>query len=898
MLFASKKCDKYPFSCILAIFISLIAYIIGFSYFLATDTHVYLYSQIMNFLNLTNLDNFLTVLITFYVGVLSFMIPISIQMIATIRKDFPTEQIENKFKSEFTFKWLPLLLISQIVYIGVLNIYVEENKGYPVELFAASSLFIWISYLIYLHIRKMIQYTDKDRVIRLLIKDTQKFISHENNLKHSIISLRSLSDILVNEIKETPNHDLLNKLIEDMTNFSISFIPSSGSYNQIKNENNIEYFKEIMNCIEKGTIKSIELKHYDITDKFKRSLHEIIKEIVKEDNNQIYLENLFNAHRSIFYYTIRTKAPYQHSFTYHWYSNHIFNWLNKSYIFNINYLDIFDKQQFYYIRYIIEKNKFKLFNGAISWFHHGLGFFHDINFYGIDKQHKMNDFRLVSNLDKQYKNILSKKDLDSFLENLNNFEKELLTLYEINEDIDTIKEKIQEARSKVYQKYYFYNLRNMIFGIASYCIYKQKYKYIYEIWHFKNPQDSTTHWIGHDIYPKGINEFLKFIVKNNKFDRKFRFSEDHHESDIYEREYELLLLGYIIYINNQNVNAKYIKFKDSQVLNSLKGYIEKLEEDLESIYNKKSLDRFKIIGFGNFTKSDLKDLKDNISTLLTNLKSECDQGIETNEVTQDISVDMVNEFRSNVIKNMQKYNSFINLLEYFDLYSKSEDSKKSTGFMKLLPRAMFFVEWISSYVGFDDNLSQGLVEAKNNKIIKTIIENSTITDNKNIENILSSFSNKENIFILNINHSTYFDSNKYFTDKWSKKVKQETFPDLESYSGELKYQDQQIPVFEFYIYGIEECILVLDKSQFIKFIQYETYKAEENLIDSYSIEIIDLKDKEDNEMKELLNIKEDSDTDLASYRKETLFKFNESFEININSNFCGYLINTKESEES
>lgn len=160
-----RFCKKYPLISVLSIFIVLlfltvVVFCLILDYMnILIDIAVNIKFAICTFLEVDNWGNFLPILITFYVGVLSFMIPISIQMIANIRKDFPTEEIEKKFKNELTFQWLPLLLISQIVFIGVININIEEGTAYPIILSLIMFFFIVISLLIYRHIKKMITYT-------------------------------------------------------------------------------------------------------------------------------------------------------------------------------------------------------------------------------------------------------------------------------------------------------------------------------------------------------------------------------------------------------------------------------------------------------------------------------------------------------------------------------------------------------------------------------------------------------------------------------------------------------------------------------------------------------------------------------------------------------------------
>ena len=261
---------------VLLIVLFIVGYPLLIGYIIYNQSYLEVYCFIISLLysNTDKWNNFIPILTTFYVGILSFMIPIGIQMISTIRKDFPTEQIEERFKKEFTFKYLPIILILQILFVGSFELIKNQDKTYPITLGLIFISLLAVSYMVYRHIKRLIEYTDKNLVVNWLIEDTKKYITKENNVEKSIISLRSLSDILVEEINKTPNYDLVFKLIEKLTAFSISFIPTTNTYKESEIQHNDKYFEEVVKSIKKIMKKSIEINNYDIVLQVKLLIYE------------------------------------------------------------------------------------------------------------------------------------------------------------------------------------------------------------------------------------------------------------------------------------------------------------------------------------------------------------------------------------------------------------------------------------------------------------------------------------------------------------------------------------------------------------------------------------------------------------------------------------------------
>ncbi len=847
--------------------------------------------------------NFLPILITFYVGILSFMIPISIQMISTIRKDFPTEQIEKRFKDEMTFKYLPILLVFQIFGIGIFEIF-GENSNEPTDFYILPIIIFLLfltSFLVVIHIKKMIDYTDKRQVINWLLQDTKEYIHKLNNVEMSKISIRSLFDILTKEINQTPNYDLITTTMSKIEVLSLEFIPLQTDISKDANDDSFEYFKEISSGIERISNKSISIDNQDILFEIKVLIHNIIKQIIIDRNNYRYLDNFFKHHKNIMIYSIEKNHSSKYSFTYHWYSNYIFNWLdNKSY-FNPEYLQVFDKTQFYYIQYVINQNQKDIFEEYISWLHGGIGFpdnnYSDLyEYFGYDFE----DYEALNSLDNSFNNIKTIQNLDSFLIDFNKQKERFISKFEAKEDIDKKENQANKIIVNSHSKFFFQNLLSMVMGILTFCLYKQRYDYIKFIWEYKSPKDSDIMWMGHEIYPKTINELISiFLNEAHSFNKKFSFTEHHHSSSYYENRLVLYLIGYILYNDkNYNKNTKYLLSAETeQSVNRLKFYIEKLIKIVDDVYAIEYLQIFNDLGFEKIEKRDIHILKDTITNLFNNILIECADSIKKKEETTPLSDIKIDAFKNELYKNIEtsKY-KIRNLTKIgFGNYelNNSNQSIKSLGLNTLLPRSIFFDKWTGGFVGFESGISKSIIDGENFSILTSIIDNCKVIKSDEFNSILDNFENTNDIFILSVNKHKFFRNNKFFKNSRRNDIEPMIDDDgekMSSFMGYLEFNNIDIPIFRYHDNSRDEKIIILNKTKFFTFIHMKPDYENNIMNELLYVSIQELTEDQINKIVER-DIKKDTEksTIISDLKTKVNLQVYERFEIKLDENFEGFM---------
>lgn len=873
---------------VIIIFLGLFAYTVFLFFFLTNEW----YDNVFAVLYYSPNGNFLPIIITFYVGILSFMIPVTIQMLSSIRSSFPTKQVEDRFKNEITFKVLPILLLVQIVGLILFEVSIQKDTHYPMAMFVIFMGLILTAILIYLHIRMMIKYTEKETVIYWLIGDTKRYLETKKGVNDSKISLRSLCDIVVEEINDKPNYELINSIFSELNGFYNKFIPQATNLIKIDNDERYSYFTELTVGSEKIIKKCMDIENNDIILEAKLLLmYDVIDKIISKPQNFNYLEKLFEHHRELFLYSLKTNSVQRFYFSFRWYSSIVFKWYDKTHVFNPEYLQTFDKQVFYYLREIVRTQNYELFEDFISWAHEGIGFPNNnyLDIYSYTGLGNFDSYRLQS-LEEEYNQIDTINKLDSFLVNFNLLKEEVIEQFpsEKNQILDRSKEIISSA----HQTLFFNNFIKMVHGVFSYCLYYKKYDFISLAWDYKDPKDSESHWIGHDIYPQTIKDIiLLFKKQGHRFHRKFTFNEAHHNGEYYEMRYELYLLGYLIYTKkDDNIYQKFLSgISDASYLQNLKYNIEHYYMQItKEIYVIDNLPIFQNLFSKKVEKRDIHILKDQILLLLDQLIVDCTKIIDGLEITKILSADKIKSFKASVIHELESSgNRLVELLKLgYGIYKIVDDTRgQERGLNIFLDRFIFFDTWHIGNHGYERELAKSILRDENYQIFNFLKERCEEVEDQDLSSVLDDNTSLEDVFIVMLNSHGYFRNNKYFKESWREdieKIKNHEGKQLDSFTGYLSYKDLDIPVFKFYDPSGKDEILILNKKNFIEFVQCKITDRNNVENEIYYFDISELSQEQIDEIK-----KNNSDSE---FQKKINMKLLERYYLNVQHDFQGYRI--------
>ena len=129
-------------------------------------------------------------------------------------------------------------------------------------------------------------------------------------------------------------------------------------------------------------------------------------------------------------------------------------------------------------------------------------------------------------------------------------------------------EKIEnEVISNATTRFKYNNLLEIIFAVGAYCLFENRPELITYLWEYKQPPDSDSVYIGHDIVPTNINQLIGLYFRKELFARRFDFWVGHHGNELYLKKYFILLLLRLLERIKANEKGKYEQIDNFQLPN-------------------------------------------------------------------------------------------------------------------------------------------------------------------------------------------------------------------------------------------------------------------------------------------------------------------------------------------
>jgi len=611
-------------------------------------------------------------------------------------------------------------------------------------------------------------------------------------------------------------------------------------------EKHLISFSTAVNQILRIHEAAIEAKNNEISIHAAYNLHWLLDDFSRTPNNGLFVNQILEKLFDITKIAIKYQDNSMYASSINWYIRIVFhNNIKKEGSFNLAYLKLFDKNFFSSVKYIISENQTSLFKGLVSSLVDGLNISHGLItkieqyiYYFIlpdrEKFIELNKSEFIGN---------KKRELEGSVSDLDNEDKLSEWLKRFNEIKDILhinffqnfdqkqkkecKEKEEDIINSITTEFKYNNLLEIVFAIGAYCSFKQKYDFIKCLWEYKQPVDADASWVGHDIIPNNFDQVISLYFGKYLLERKFDFWEDHHGSEIYYKEYFLLLLARVLKNIKINGEGKYEQLEKYR-LPKLNIYrISDLEHSIDELVEtaNKIKDRKKTLSILGFDVENINELFDNkLIYFLKILKEKAQEKIKEIQRDQKISQEKVDKFKEDVLKGFNESIILRDIFRHFKLYEdktkeKSKGKLERIGINMVREKAPFFDEWYVHYLDWGIDSGRGLANYENSYILEKIASNCDEVNGKNIDKILNKSNDLSNIiiFAVNLNLFEFFKDSHNFIFEWYKDSPQ---LDIRGFEGWYIFKEKYIPVFGMYQEKINKQILVLDKAKLGKLIQY------------------------------------------------------------------------------
>lgn len=679
---------------------------------------------------------------------------------------------------------------------------------------------------------KRINYESIDALKTILIKsiNSGEEVRVLDNLKIFNLSIEKLFTLSDDRFEEI----LLNKENKESQN---PYWTEEENYSSLFNSILVFYSECIKVAIESNKI--------NIAIEFKSSFNRILRRYLLKKKNIVLLKMFFKKQEELFKYCIDTDNGLSHSFGYQWYYDLTFDWSNTYGFFDLDYLDMFDKQLFKYIKYAIEKSNKKWLSGWIDWLHHGIGFM-ELNRFSSYTYFKNVDLEEIdtnfNKLDDKFKNINS-------LEKYNDFVKEFTLLNEKFKNKDSINvDENEKKQYKVIKKaltnYLFHNTKHLLFSSFAYSLYKNSYDLLYEMLNINNSSKSDVIMVGHKVLPQNMNDIISMWIKEtvtiDDENWKFKFGNVFSENDYYEAMVTFILMLHLkidkdnILFNNEKYSISELMFLKEKV-NYLKEKINDIEIYKDEL--KKQNDEF-----------DLETSKQQLEDILNKLFSDIEDKINKEINNSKISEDRVKELKDGFYNEYEKSsdnirNTLLTINENIFKQENYNEKNKKFGLKRDLPRR-FFVEETNTCVEYlGKQYAENFIRAINTEILKLVLNKSKSIFINELDKTIEKIG-QNNVIIFSTGYSEILNNNKKFRHSWE--IKNENYSITPSAYYEYEKNDIPIPIFSFFTNFDDSKTFILNKKKFFAWIEYELSLEKQNIKDNIYFSIDEINEDKEN----------------------------------------------------
>lgn len=824
---------------------------------------------------------FLSDLAAFEAMAIALAVPLSLDIVSRVSERYNSEVISKQFMREWEIGLLPPLLILNILVVVVLRFLVHDESvssgWWRVVAWVTLVSFFLVAWVLLRFVTKLKEYmSNTESTLNKLCDDAETLLSERRgNLgtgqRRFIQTLEGIGDILVSETErrnrnkmvlhglerikgivglffaiQEDDPDRFERLLltQDILDIYGKDADHAKLVLALDPERYLVSFSTVVNQLTRIHEAALEARNNEISRFATYHLNWLLGHLSRKPKNELLVEQLLRRLAEVTRRALESQDSSVYAASVHWYIDIVFNRLGKDGRFDLSYLELFDRHFFATARYIVSENQTGLFHNLVSSLVDGVL----IDSHGTTDVWQYGHLLLKSGTSgfQKYQQLNTEHDLERQIKELAMTESDLDTRAKLNEWLSRFEqlkgivepnlepERRSEAagieigiRKSVDERFKHNNLLRLVFAICTYCLFKRRPEYIRYLWDFKQPQDSDGTWIGHDIVPGTATEAVTLFFKKGVSERQFDFWEGHHGSELYYKQYFLLLLARALRSVKPTADGKHDEIVDFRLpdlnvhqLSSLEGSIDgllKVAADLRA-----QTDIMGALGFDVLETGPLFDQK--LLPFLDGLKLKAGERIRALLRDQKISQKKVGEFKNEVVESFQRSAGLRGIFEHCKLLEdRSNETYEGTvpvfGIHQVDEKASFFDEWHVLYPDWGSGYGRALASAESSHLLGQIAGQCEGIAAGRFDEILSTFDDASDLIIIadgNWLHRFLVRSEK-FKPKWRPDI-----PKLEvvGFEGWYSLGSHEVPIFGAWQGVTKGQMLILRRSTMGRLIQH------------------------------------------------------------------------------
>jgi hypothetical protein len=912
---------------------------------------------------------FVSDIIAYQAAIIAIAIPLSFEIISRISERYQSGVITKEFNRQWQFRLLIFLVLVDAC-LGVLfNFFVTDQIVGLWKLVAWLIFFLFISTNVILlsffdTLRKYA--TQTGFLVQQLTNDLENVLNHlgakrkVNNKKLSILqrrftdSLEGIGDILAFEVRQKRNEESVRKGLQQLQkagkklfelkkekNNDIEKILYSPDLFRLQKLDQIEASLQLAFLPEKHSIAlaavtnqflrvrrvASEIDDLEIVLSSDYNLIQLLKHLSQIENNEQSVGMLLGVLRDLRYSYSDSRDDSVYYIYIGWYITSVFD---KK--FDIEYLSHFNRDFSSCARQIVSKDRSQLFNQLVDLLHSSIKPPPQAS-YILDNF----DNRLMTIDYEAYCKADRTSNLANEIEQLQNLSRQIKTLKELNiclELCDKLKSIIEANFTRADQQSLNHDLtqikkhtefrlklntlRERIFDLGAYCIFKNKFDYIYQLWTFKQPEDADANWLGIDIVPQSLTELFDLCFGGSCLQNSAGIHwEDHYGSSRYYNLYTLILclrefLRTSAYENGsyQSLNGKVKMPFDaiSYTLAEIKNIAERLLLFADQIKEMKDqLSQLKFDG----ERVD-KIIEEALKPFLRSVTDKADNQIEVLLRNKRISINKFRDFCNDFVDGYKQVISVRSLFQYLDLYIEQQcpdtDSESGDlwGMESAEDKSIFFDDWYIDSDRLGDSFGNDFARDENSYILTELTNSVESFQVDTIDEAIERLEENVDAIIIFVNYSPYHLFNDPTRFRW--KSESDEF-DVPGFVGSYIHRDHQLPTFKYFCrlpkekIASEKFVLVIHQKSFPRLIQCYLEKHEissEMLVEYFRFHVQEFSDNQSlidrylERPPEWLAKQGDRSEQKQYLESRVLLKIHEKFRLEFSGSHLGFIVPTQE----
>ncbi|MFA6295704.1 MAG: hypothetical protein WC666_04830 [Candidatus Paceibacterota bacterium] len=552
-------------------------------------------------------------------------------------------------------------------------------------------------------------------------------------------------------------------------------------------------YSSLINQIKRIYDVAINAENTDITKQCAYSLIKLLRTLSIHKNNHLFIDRILHELAYISEKALKLNDPSVYASTTDWYKSVVLNDFLVDLQFEIEYLEKFNEAFASSIRRIITNDNAGVFEAMLSSVIDTIlptDGKHDL--WNLDDSIMSEDFDLYRKLDENHQVQAKITKLISDIEKIRTAEQFSHWMSEYKKLIEVLEPHIKEtsldqfkANNKnilesavTYLK--FNQLIDLFFDIGSWCIFKSNLEFVKKIWEYKQPPDTNTTYIGHNIFPDEPQSLINYFFAHQVNRDRFMHWEGHHGAEIYFKQYFILLLARNIQrvkIDTESVKLPALKpYEYNEIINNMDAF-KAIANDLAT--------KTELLGTLNISESTLKN---DVVAVLERLNQFASNALEYSKNSDPLSKDLIDKFESNFLEGYKSHENLPALFRHFGLNKNIEPEVESMGATFLVDREAFLEDWSVDFSFYAKQLGENLARNKDLFLFSKLditLEPKSLSELLNQETI----SYDQPVLIVSLNRAArqFLSETGKFTPHWELENK----PKISRYYGTVKIGDKE-----------------------------------------------------------------------------------------------------------